>query len=179
MPFEAVETREVSHKRNSNSKSFKTFLMEREFVVVMTRVELWKARQEPASQGHTVKPTECRIVRVEENVACHRSTTDLELNFAQICPQFSTLLPTLFLMLCTGKHLFGLAIRLPTTFPYIVIPSEARNPGGMATNPAQWEHRGTLRNYCRASSRRVMVRFKSLSDRRISSILLIECRTVV
>ena len=33
--------------------------------------------------------------------------------------------------------------------------------------------------YCSVSIRRVMVRFKSLSDRRISSILLIECSTVV
>jgi hypothetical protein len=33
--------------------------------------------------------------------------------------------------------------------------------------------------YCSASIRRVMVRFKSLSDRRISSILLMECSTVV
>src|SRR5713226_468973 len=33
--------------------------------------------------------------------------------------------------------------------------------------------------YCNASMRRVIVRFKSLSDRRISSILLIECSTVV
>jgi hypothetical protein len=34
-------------------------------------------------------------------------------------------------------------------------------------------------NYCNASNKRVIVRFKSLSDRRISSILLIECSTVV
>ena len=33
--------------------------------------------------------------------------------------------------------------------------------------------------YCRASIRRVMVRFSSLSERRSSSILLIECSTVV
>jgi len=33
--------------------------------------------------------------------------------------------------------------------------------------------------YCNVSIKRVMVRFKSLSDRRISSILLIECSTVV
>ena len=34
-------------------------------------------------------------------------------------------------------------------------------------------------NYCRASIRRVMVRFNSLSERRNSSILLMECKTVV
>ena len=33
--------------------------------------------------------------------------------------------------------------------------------------------------YCKASIKRVIVRFKSLSDRRISSILLMECNTVV
>ena len=33
--------------------------------------------------------------------------------------------------------------------------------------------------YCSASINRVMVRFRSLSDRRISSILWIECSTVV
>jgi len=37
---------------------------------------------------------------------------------------------------------------------------------------------GSIR-YCRASINRVMVRFRSLSDRRISSILWIECSTVV
>src|SRR5882724_10632416 len=34
-------------------------------------------------------------------------------------------------------------------------------------------------DYCNASNKRVIVRFKSLSDRRNSSILLIECSTVV
>jgi hypothetical protein len=33
--------------------------------------------------------------------------------------------------------------------------------------------------YCRVSINRVIVRFKSLSERRISSILLMECSTVV
>ena len=36
-----------------------------------------------------------------------------------------------------------------------------------------------IRNYCSASINRVIVRFSSLSDRRSSSILLIECSTVV
>jgi hypothetical protein len=36
-----------------------------------------------------------------------------------------------------------------------------------------------IRGYCNASINRVMVRFRSLSDRRISSILWIECSTVV
>src|SRR5713226_3339810 len=34
-------------------------------------------------------------------------------------------------------------------------------------------------DYCNASIRRVIVRFRSLSDRRNSSIFLIECSTVV
>ena len=34
-------------------------------------------------------------------------------------------------------------------------------------------------SYCSVSIKRVIVRFRSLSDRRISSILLIECSTVV
>src|SRR5580704_2315967 len=38
---------------------------------------------------------------------------------------------------------------------------------------------GKRRSYCRVSIKRVMVRFRSLSDRRISSILLMECSTVV
>ena len=38
---------------------------------------------------------------------------------------------------------------------------------------------GKRQRYCRVSIKRVMVRFKSLSERRISSILLIECNTVV
>src|SRR5581483_1946708 len=39
--------------------------------------------------------------------------------------------------------------------------------------------RGRSRVYCSASIRRVMVRLSSLSERRISSILLMECSTVV
>src|SRR5580704_14028342 len=39
--------------------------------------------------------------------------------------------------------------------------------------------KGSEKNYCNASINRVMVRFRSLSDRRISSILWIECSTVV
>ena len=69
-------------------------------------------------------------------------------------------------------------------FPYL--------PPGF-TNAAEVEDNGGKRNwekagerekpssvsYCNASSKRVIVRFKSLSDRRISSILLMECSTVV
>jgi hypothetical protein len=38
---------------------------------------------------------------------------------------------------------------------------------------------GKYSGYCRVSIKRVIVRFRSLSDRRISSILLIEWSTVV
>jgi hypothetical protein len=39
--------------------------------------------------------------------------------------------------------------------------------------------RENVPSYCKVSIKRVIVRFRSLSDRRISSILLIECSTVV
>jgi hypothetical protein len=47
----------------------------------------------------------------------------------------------------------------------------------MAPGDSFWRERTC--DYCNASIKRVMVRFKSLSERRSSSILLMLCSTVV
>jgi hypothetical protein len=64
---------------------------------------------------------------------------------------------------------------------YKLIKQEAQQSFAKAwlARLGSWRFKASQEAYCKASIKRVMVRFNSLSERRISSILLMECSTVV
>ena len=140
----------------------------------MSIVELWKA-----SQAATIKSVSGRfacgifVVCVETRCAapcCHIKRS----NFSSLFNKISPACPPVF-------HTAPLARIQQFDTQDCRSGAVSRNTQRAQGDSAKgtFELLSGQEIYWRASIRRVMVRFKSLSDRRISSILLMECSTVV
>src|SRR5262249_44448564 len=100
---------------------------------------------------------------------CHSDCSDFSSLFNRISPACSPFFHS-------GSWERNLLVR----FPIVDLNRKNKRPEQRlrASSEIQFLLAGK-KTYCRASIRRVMVRFRSLSERRISSILLMECSTVV
>ena len=144
----------------------------------MSAVNLWKPRKLLSYTWLTKPGCEWRFVRTSENRALTgESVGKFRIWLTPInifSAPFSSLLHRTW-----ARHREQILKRSETT-AHNICRKKARKAGGR--NSLCF---GTKRErkkpvgYCNASIRRVIVRFRSLSDRRNSSILLIECSTVV
>ena len=142
-------------------------------VVVMSIVELWKA------------PQTTEIKNVSSKLACGIFVMRVEIRRAAPsshvkCPKFSSLFNNISPTCPPVIHSVSLARSQRSVHRTVDLTQQV----GKHQRPESVRAKGksnlfSKETYWRASIRRVMVRFKSLSERRISSILLMECRTVV
>jgi len=159
--------------------------------MMMSSVNLWKARQ--LLSAHRIAPSPdcaCAVPKCGKPVAKSQSClarARFILSLQQNFPSFSKQ--------CSQRQLKWFRVQTPELRRMEGVAGLQNNSGrwrrgycreisgprrawsGPGRNFARCIPRG--KTYCSASINRVIVRFSSLSDRRISSILLIECRTVV
>jgi len=136
----------------------------------MSAVNLWKPQKLQSRMQFTELSCKWRFVRIAENRALPASLLRI-LEFGLLS---STYFPHVSQAFSTG-HAHVIVGESCTTIAER--KREAQAGGAACVFGVRKE--GKASGYCNASIRRVMVRFRSLSDRRNSSILLIECNTVV
>jgi hypothetical protein len=160
------------HQRQQTSRSKSSLDT---LVVMMMAVNLWKGSQHPLlpavfaasrASGFLWERRKNRTAR-QEAAACSDSAHSSSTRNSRDCQG-----------LCTGQNPARSSWMAQSTKIAGGKPRTAERSGPLGeAREKLWNRKGP--SYCRASIRRVMVRFNSLSDRRISSILWMEWSTVV
>src|ERR1700675_2317087 len=146
----------------------------------MSAVELWKAQQPLLYEWSSVDCSKWRIVGNGKNTASHRRPKLRIKISSTVLNRISASSPRTIHR--SSQRNFGEPIRLTNSVDtqlakYCEEQSSQASRTAMCVRTKR--NVGKSRSYCKVSIKRVIVRFKSLSDRRISSILLIEWSTVV
>jgi len=148
-------------------------------VVVMSAVKLWKAQQPLLSERPSVTFQKWQFVGNGEKTALDQGSAGGTKISSATLNRISASSPTSIHRSrhanFAGRHAEEQPVETPSPGRS---PRRKKSPGrpGREELNVTWEKR---QSYCKVSIKRVMVRLRSLSDRRISSILLMECSTVV
>jgi hypothetical protein len=159
-----------THPHNNGRCSFFTAI---KLVVVMSEVDLWKAQQPLLSQRPSAAFSRWLIVGNGENAALDPARSRGSRISSATPNRISASSPTPMHRSSHANARRRNAEQPPSTHQ----DPEDQGEGEIARSAER--NVGKRRSYCKVSIKRVMVRFRSLSDRRISSILLMECSTVV
>jgi len=140
----------------------------------MSVVNLWKPQKLQSRMRLTEPGCEWRFVRIAEN----RAPTGESVGKFRIWSTPSTYFPHLSQALSTGYGHVIASKSLERAETTCTTFAESVQHRGEAACASEWRE-GKVSGLLQCVHQRVIVRFRSLSDRRNSSILLIECSTVV
>lgn len=146
----------------------------------MSAVELWKPWQLLFTAQDSPACSEWRFVNIAENKVTKRQSAPQPKISSAAFNSFSAYFPIDLHNTLFACAQYILNVRASVSAKYTSRANKSIwnriEDGKMFLEDSKCERDSA---YCNASIKRVIVRFKSLSERRNSSILLIECNTVV